>query len=147
MLEPNQQETKVSPTVPPSAGNEDVGQTAEDLAIAKRMKQKSRNEAHLTAGCGYTTKKALLLNTFWGEMWPELEKIGWQKVRRLKQTDLIWIPRPMFVVLVCTVDYCLFFGTPRNIWCCVSWMGCVVSSGGRIAFSFVRMSGVVHFER
>lgn len=57
------------------------GFAAEALEIARRVKQISRNEAHLTAGCGYNTKKKLLLSAFWDGMWPELTSIGWQKVR------------------------------------------------------------------
>ena len=136
MLEPNEQETKVGPPVLPTDGISDGGHLAEDLAIAKKMKQKSRNEAHLTAGCGYTSKKALLLNTFWGEMWPELQKIGWQKVRRLKQTDLIRNSQAYACCPLCNGWLLSIFVIHRNMLVGAVVLGWLVESfrGGRIAF-------------
>jgi hypothetical protein len=85
MSESENQKPSAEPPMLPSSSNADGATLAEDLGIAKRMKQKSRNEAHLTAGCGYNAKKELLLKAFWGEMWPELVNAGWQKVRDLKR--------------------------------------------------------------
>jgi hypothetical protein len=89
MSETKEQEPLAPPPLLPSDGLPDGEPLSDDLAIAKRMKQKSRNDAHLTAGCGYTTRKAVLLKAFWEEMWPELEKIGWQKVRHLQLIYLL----------------------------------------------------------
>jgi len=73
-------ESIVSPRVLPSIRHPDLEKASDDLANAKRIQQKNRNESHLTAGCGYNAAKTFLLNAFWTGLWPELLRSGWQKV-------------------------------------------------------------------
>eukprot|EP00429_Kryptoperidinium_foliaceum_P009923 CAMPEP_0176004792 /NCGR_PEP_ID=MMETSP0120_2-20121206/1875_1 /TAXON_ID=160619 /ORGANISM="Kryptoperidinium foliaceum, Strain CCMP 1326" /LENGTH=546 /DNA_ID=CAMNT_0017337483 /DNA_START=85 /DNA_END=1725 /DNA_ORIENTATION=- len=58
-----------------------VGSAKEaELEAALKLQKRARNEAFLTAGCGYTKKKSRLLSAFWGTMWKELERAGWKKI-------------------------------------------------------------------
>jgi hypothetical protein len=47
------------------------------LEARRRLKQ----EAYMTRGCGKNEVKARTVSTFWENVWPALELLGWIKVR------------------------------------------------------------------
>jgi hypothetical protein len=50
-------------------------------AESRSLRRRQKGEAHLTSGCGFGKEKIKLIDGFWTNMWPSLEKLGWSKVR------------------------------------------------------------------
>lgn len=50
-----------------------------DIEDRRRLK----HMAYVTSGCGKNKEKDRIVNVFWEETWPALEKQGWKKVRKI----------------------------------------------------------------
>jgi hypothetical protein len=54
-----------------------------------RLKRKQSLEAQVTSGCGGGKKKARIIDSFYGTLWPILERIGWKLVSNIRVIDSI----------------------------------------------------------
>ncbi|KAL7506562.1 hypothetical protein ACHAXN_003828 [Cyclotella atomus] len=52
-----------------------------------RLKRKQSLEAQVTSGCGGGKKKARIIDSFYGTLWPILERIGWKLVKGEGKND------------------------------------------------------------
>lgn len=72
-----QEVEELQPEQPPEQqGNEGGGDTAFEIEDRRRLK----HMAYVTSGCGKNKDKERVVATFWGIVWPRLEKMGWKKV-------------------------------------------------------------------
>lgn len=67
-----------------SKDEQDTGAVSFDIEDRRRLK----HMAYVTSGCGKNKEKDRIVNVFWEETWPKLEKQGWKKVRKMMVVSL-----------------------------------------------------------